>query len=198
MTRLLVPFALLAAPAIAQTEEPTACMDALRGVMLAAGGQSAAEVVSSSFSEAGTTVYLRDGGQTLWRCTAAGGTVEELAVVMDADERDEVLNAPPAAAPESVEFADGEASATLEREVEAGGTMQFALAADGVQTLSVEVVSDAPGYFYVRGPVDTVIHDPVDVGDSLSAELPMGGEYIVELVSAADAPATFTVTVAIE
>ncbi|MEM1428137.1 MAG: hypothetical protein AAGG09_01620 [Pseudomonadota bacterium] len=176
------------------------CIDHLRSV----GGADSAggEVLSSSFSQAGTEVVLQDRGGTIWRCIAySDGTIGEMSMQEGADA--DAIRAHTAAAagpgPERIQFAPGTTGTEITRHLESGGARQFLIGARAEQFLYVRVApKDAEMYYVIRSPDGTLLLEGTDAGTEYRGQLWQSGDHIIEVVNQADRAAEFNLIIGIE
>ena len=171
------------------------CIDHLRGL----GGPQGGEVLSSSFSEAGTLVMLLDGGGTVWRCIAyRDGTVGDFAADEGADP-DALRAAGQMPEPERISFDAGTTGAEIVREASAGEALQFVLGARAEQFLYVRLApQNGRMYYIIRNPDGSILLDGTDSATEYRGQLWQTGDHMVEVVSQESAPVTFNLIVGIE
>lgn len=183
----------LAAPALAAEQDAIdGCIDAVRERVGLIGG----EILNSSFSEAATEVYLMAADRTYWRCLAySDGAVGELTEVSEAD----LPDFPDPFEPTRVTFDAGASGATYEATIEAGGVAQYVLGASESQTMSVAIdPMGADMYYQIIGPDNSRLIGGTDATEAFSGVLPASGDYTVEIVSQADAPAEYSISFEID
>ena len=172
------------------------CIDHLRGL----GGPQGGEVLNSSFSEAGTEVYLLSGDGTVYRCIAyRDGTVGDFAAQAGADP--DALRAAGSAGQgqERVQFAAGTSGATLSRTVEAGGARQFVLGARDGQFLDVNLRPlNGQMYYIIRNPDGSILLDGTDAATPYRGQLWQSGDHVVEVVNQGGQPVDFNLSLTIE
>lgn len=187
---LAIPCLMASTAAADMTPAAEACIDRLRAV----GGPDGqgGEVLSTSFSEAGTLVMLKDKGGTVWRCIAySDGSIGELIV---ADAADDGGGAMAGAAPQSevqVRFAPGTTGATYSADLGSGDAVRYVLGARNEQFLTVELRGNSPALDYIiYVPNGDILFESSQGGDKYYGQLYMTGDHVVEVFYNGDAGTT--------
>lgn len=108
--------------------------------------------------------------------------------------------APPAppAGPQLIRFAAGATSATVQGKTAAAASMQYYLAANARQTMSVKITAaDAPAYLSIWGADGTVLISDHAGATSWSGSLPRSQFYTIAVQTASQASSNFTLQVTI-
>ena len=153
-----------------------------------ASGQASApggNVLSSSFSEAGTEVILEDGGGKGWRCIAYSDGAVGLLEEATRDRTEAARSAPDISnSQERVRFESGASGAILNRSLGPGEAFQFLLGARAEQFLRVRVTPESGEMYYViRNPDGSVLLDGTDTAMEYYGQLWQSGEHVVEVVN---------------
>jgi hypothetical protein len=172
------------------------CIDHLLGL----GGPQGGEVLSSSFSEAGTEVYLLSGDGTVFRCIAyRDGTVGDFAAQEGADPDALRASGSIEQYQERVQFDAGTSGATLSRTLEAGGASQFILGARDGQFLDVALQPlNGKMYYIIRNPDGSILLEGTDAATPYRGQLWQSGDHIVEVVNQESQEVDFNLSVTIE
>ena len=189
----------VAYPALSMTAAQDACIDHLRKV----GGPDGqgGEVLSSSGSEAGTLVMLRDKGGTTWRCIAyKDGAIGEMSVVEGADDGGGAMaGASGGTSEERVQFAKGTSGADLSGALAPGESKRYLLGAKNEQFLTVAVNAGGPGVFYqIINPDGSFLLDQMEAGRDYRGQLWQSGDHVVEVISRDSQAQSYSVAVGIE
>lgn len=187
MTRTAITLgvsALIGLATLAHADEQAAidgCIDQIRTVTGGLGG----EVLSSSFSEAGTNVTLRDSEGTVWECIGySDGTVGDLRVNEEAgaDDGGGAMAGAPQTGDVQVRFAAGTTGATYSNSLGSGDAVRYLLGAQRDQLLTAELRGNSPQLdFIVYAPGGDILFESSQGGDSFTGALPENGEYAVEV-----------------
>jgi hypothetical protein len=170
-----------------------ACIDELMqsGLASAPGGT----VLGSSFSEAGTVVFLQDGGGEVWRCIAyTDGSVGVLAKAT-AQQMEAVRSAPPLSEyQEVVRFEPGTNGATLTRSLGPGESFQFLLGANEDQAMSIRIsAQDGAMYYVVRNPDQSIMSPGTDAQTAFDGRLEQSGLHVVEVINQTSESLTYDI-----
>jgi hypothetical protein len=167
--KLTAVAAALALPGAAQADEQAAidgCIDQIRTVTGGLGG----EVLNSAFSEAGTTVTLRDSTGTVWNCIGySDGTVGDLRVdeAGGADDGEGAMAGASGQDEVRVRFDAGRTGATYSDALGSGGSVRYILGAQRDQLMTVELRGNDPSLnFIVYGPDDAILFESSQGGYS--------------------------------
>lgn len=177
------------------------CIDQLRTV----GGpdaQAGGEILSSSWSQAGTLVQLRDAGGTTWECIGYDdGTVGDLRVADAADDGGGAMAGASAAqsGPVVVHFQTGTTGATYDGDLGPGEALQYILGARNGQVLTVRI-SPPNGdiYYQIINPDDSRLLDMVPAGTPYEGQLWQSGDHVVEMVNQTDETIAYRIELAIK
>lgn len=198
----LVPAGMTVASAM--TEAADACIDALRAT--GTPDAQAGEVLSSSFSEAGTLVMLKDAGGTVYRCIAyKDGAIGELSVVDAADDGGGAMSgaksgdSEPGTTEERVAFAKGTSGADLSGSLAPGASRRYILGAGEGQFLDVSVTSQAGGVFYqIFNPDGSFLLDQMSPDKPYRGQLWQSGDHVVEVINRGSSDVTYSLWVGID
>ncbi|PYG31109.1 hypothetical protein [Pelagimonas varians] len=189
--------AVVAAPAMAMTDADNACIDALRatGTPDAQGG----EILSSSFSEAGTLVMMKDAGGTTWRCIAySDGAIGELSVDQAMDDG----GAMPSAAmsgPQRVQFAPGTSGTAISGSLAANSSISYVIGAKDGQFLNVDVQSRGGALDYqILNPDGSALLDFIASDQPYKGQLWQSGDHVIEVLNAGAQPVSFDIGIGID
>ncbi|MFD0980311.1 hypothetical protein [Tropicimonas aquimaris] len=193
--------AALAMPSLvyAMSEASDACIDALRatGTPDAQGG----EVLSSSYSEAGTLVMLRDLGGSEYKCIVwSDGRVGELTLVNAMDDGKGAMagNKAPVHGSSTkthrVQFARGTSGATYDGTLTPGSTVRYVLGAANGQFLDVNIRHHNGRMSYqIWNPDGTSLLDMIPAKTPYRGQLWQSGDHVVELINRGKQTESFTV-----
>lgn len=203
MTRmpLLFPLVFIAAPAVADISDAgNACIDALRamGTPDTQGG----EILSDTFSEAGTVVMLRDRGGSEYKCIVwSDGTVGELSVQTAMDDGEGAMagaSAPFVSGDQRVQFAAGTSGAALSGTLAPGTSVTYLLGASDGQFMNVDLASHGGALDYrILNPDGTPLLDMMDSGTPYQGQLWQSGDHRIEVLNAGAQPVTFDIGIGI-
>ena len=196
MTRF-IPLTLIGTllPAIALGSDTTytdPCIDAVRaenGDAVPPGGQ----VISQSYSEAGTLVMLEDGAGTVWRCISyRDGTVGELTKI-------DTAATEPVTETTTVRFDPGTSGAELTGSLTPGSTHRYVLGAANEQFLYTRVVSPSGGLEYqIFNPDQSLLLDMIPEQTEYRGQLFMTGDHVIEVINRTNADQGYSVIFGIE
>ncbi|TMV05488.1 hypothetical protein FGK63_15680 [Ruegeria sediminis] len=195
----------LVTPALASEnmEAADACIDALRatGTPDAKGG----EVLSSTFSEAGTVVMLRDLGGSEYKCIVwSDGVVGELSLVNAMDDGGGAMagasgQSGPTTNEERVRFSAGTTGAEIPATLTPGSSVRYLLGANAEQFLYVRVASNVPGMSYqIFNPDGSFLLDMVDSAQEYRGQLWQSGDHVVEVINRGQSNADYHLIIGIE
>ena len=184
--------------ALAMTDADNACIDHLRAVGGAEGQSGTIE--SSSFSEAGTLVMLRDAGDTLWRCIAyKDGSIGEMSVVDAMDDGGGAMAAASTTQSERVDFDRGSSGAELTGTLAPGASRQYVLGAKNEQFLYVRVAPQNGTLDYViRNPDGSELLGMMSADKEYRGQLWQTGDHVVEVVNRGGSSVSYNVIFGIE
>lgn len=183
----------------AMSDADDACIEQLRAVG-GPDGQSGT-IESSSFSEAGTLVMLRDAGGTLWRCIAyKDGSIGELSVVDAMDDGGGAMaGAEGATATERVKFDRGTSGAELTGTLASGASHQYVLGAKNEQFLYVRVAPRNGALDYViRNPDGSALLDLMTADREYRGQLWQTGDHVIEVINRGSSAVDYNVIFGIE
>ena len=163
MTRMsfLVPMVFAATPTFADiSDAANACIDALRAI--GTPDTQGGEVLSDTFSEAGTVVMLRDRGGSEYKCIVwSDGTIGELTLVNAMDDGGGAMAG--ANATERVSFAPGTSGTELTGSLLPQQSRRYVLGARDGQFFYFRLAAQGPGMTYViYNPDGSVLLDEMD------------------------------------
>lgn len=176
--------AALTASGAARADEQAAidgCIDQIRTVTGGLGG----EVLHSEFSEAGTSVTLRDSEGKVWKCVGySDGTVGDLRVdeAESADDGGGAMAGAPRQEEVVVRFSSGRTGATYSDELGSGEAVRYVLGAGKDQLLTVELRGNSGNLNYiVYGPGDDILFESSQGGYEFTGGLDRSGDHVVEV-----------------
>ena len=186
--RSVLPFAALAAAlaasGAARADEQAAidgCIDQIRTVTGGLGG----EVLHSEFSQAGTSVTLRDSEGRVWKCIGySDGTVGDLRVdeAASADDGGGSLAGAPRQDEVVVRFASGTTGATYNEDLGSGHAMRYVLGAKNGQFLTVQLRGNSRDLNYiVYVPGGDILFESSQGGYMYQGQLYRSGDHVVEV-----------------
>lgn len=199
LTLAAIAIAMSGSAAHAMSDADNACIDHLRTVG-GPDGQSGT-IESSSFSEAGTLVMLRDAGDTLWRCIAyADGSIGEMSVVDAMDDGGGAMaGAQDETSSQRVAFDSGTSGAELTGTLAPGASRQYVLGAQNEQFLYVRVAPKNGDLDYViRNPDGTALLDLMTAQTEYRGQLWQTGDHVVEVVNRGQSSVDYNVIFGIE
>jgi hypothetical protein len=204
MTRmpLLFPLVFVAAPAVADISDAgNACIDALRamGTPDSQGG----EILSDTFSEAGTVVMLRDRGGSEYKCIVwSDGTVAELTLVDAMDDGDGAMAgaaAPGVSGEQRVQFAAGTSGAAMSGTLQPGTSVTYVLGASDGQFMNVDVASRGGALDYrIFNPDGSALLDLIGSDTPYEGQLWQTGDHRIEVMNAGAQPVNFDIGIGIK
>ena len=199
MTRMLfvAPMVVAAAPTFADISDAgNACIDALRA--LGTPDTQGGEILSDTFSEAGTLVMLRDRGGSEYKCIVwSDGTVGELTLVNAMDDGGGAMAG--ANATERVAFAPGTSGAELTGSLLPQQSRRYILGARDGQFLYFRLAANGPGMTYViYNPDGSVLLDEMDAAQEYRGQLWQSGDHVVEVYNTANGAQSYNVIFGIE
>lgn len=175
------------------------CIDQLR-LVGGPDGQSGT-VLSRSFSEAGTLVMLKDGGETVWRCIAySDGSIGEISVVAAADDGGGAMaGAAPTTETVTVRFDTGSTGAELQGTLTPGSSARYVLGAAKEQFLSVRVVPDGPEISYqIFNPDQSFLLDQTGSDTAYRGQLWQTGDHVIEVINRGGDTGSYAVILGVE
>lgn len=196
---VMMAFVTSASSAWAMSDADDACINQLRAVG-GPDGQSGV-IESSSFSEAGTLVMLRDAGGTLWRCIAyKDGSIGEMSVVEAMDDGGGAMaGAEGSTGSQRVKFDRGTSGAELTGTLAPGASEQYILGAKNEQFLYVRVAPRNGALDYViRNPDGTELLGLMTADREYRGQLWQTGDHVVEVINRGDASVGYNVIFGIE
>lgn len=176
--------AAFAASGAAHADEQAAidgCIDQIRTVTGGLGG----EVLHSEFSQAGTSVTLRDSAGRVWKCIGySDGTVGDLRVdeAAGADDGGGAMAGAPRQDEIVVRFASGTTGATYNDDLGSGDAVRYVLGAQNGQFLTVELRGNSPNLNYiVYVPGGDMLYESSQAGYVYEGQLYRSGDHVVEV-----------------
>lgn len=170
------------------------CIDQMRKV----GGpdaQAGGEVLKQEWSQAGTTVTLRDAGGTVWECIGYdNGTVGDLRVVEAMDDGNGAMSGAGLPGPVTVRFLAGTSGATYDGKLGPGDAIQYVLGAKKEQFLTVRVLPDSAVMDYqIINPDNSRLLDMVSSNLPYEGQLWQSGNHTVEIVNRTNSSKSYRV-----
>lgn len=198
---IALAFGIAGQTALAMSAADDACIDHLRKV----GGPDGqgGEIISSSFSQAGTLVMLRDKGGTVWRCIAySDGAIGEMSVVESADDGGGAMagaNSAPTTNTEVVRFPKGSSGTEITASLTPGSSTRYVLGARNEQFLYVRVApkSGSLGYL-IFNPDGSALLDFMTPDKEYRGQLWQTGDHVIEVVNNGSTDASYNVIFGIE
>lgn len=189
--------AVVATPAMAMTDADNACIDALRatGVPDAQGG----EILSSSFSEAGTLVMMQDAGGTTWRCIAySDGAIGELSVDEAMNDGGGAISGEMVSGTQRVKFAPGTSGSAMSASLAPNTSVSYVIGAKDGQFLNVDVQSRGGALDYmILNPDGSALLDFIASDSPYQGQLWQSGDHVIEVLNAGAQPVFFDIGIGI-
>lgn len=185
--------AVSAVPAMAMSDADNACIDALRAT--GTPDAQAGEILSSSFSEAGTLVMMKDGGGTTWRCIAyRDGAIGELSAVDAADDGGGAMAGAMVSGTQRVKFASGTSGAAMTASLAPNTSVRYVIGAKDEQFLNVDVQSHGGALDYqIVNPDGSALLDLIASDTPYKGQLWQSGDHVIEVSNAGAQPVSFDI-----
>jgi len=201
-TALAMTVGAMAAHADDESNAVNGCIKQVRKV----GGPDAAagvKVLHSEFSQAGTSVTLRDAGGTVWQCIGySDGTVGDLKVTDAKDDGGGAMagaSGEPTTVTEQVHFAPGSTGQKLTGTLTPGSSVRYVLGASKGQFLHVNVGPKGKGLSYqIFNPDNSFLLDMIGAAKQYRGQLWQSGDHVIEVINRGKATQQYKVNVTIE
>lgn len=186
-----------ALPVMAMSDADNVCIDALRatGTPDAQGG----EILSSSFSEAGTLVMMKDAGGTTWRCIAySDGSIGELSVDEAMDDAGGAMSSDVVSGTQRVKFAPGTSGSAMSASLAPNTSVSYVIGAKDGQFLNVDVQSQGGALDYkILNPDGSALLDFIASDTPYKGQLWQSGDHVIEVLNAGAQRVSFDIGIGI-